>query len=75
MGQFGVGGNKLFPASEVAALAHIKGPNALRNTFIVRALNRGESHGSLIEKVGLREIKALRRYVTMPYCQKVEKAA
>lgn len=66
---------KLFPASEVAALAHIKGPNTLRNTFIVRALNRGESHGSLIEKVGLREIKALRRYVVMPYCPKVEKAA
>ena len=66
---------KLFLASEVAALAHIKGPNTLRNTYIARALHRVESHSSIIEKVGLRDTKALRRYLALRYCQSDEKAA
>lgn len=66
---------ELFPKTDVAVIANIKGPNTLRNTFIVRAIHRGESHDSLIKKVGLLDTKALRRYVAMPYCQKVEKAA
>ena len=66
---------KLFPGSEVAALAHIKGPNTLRNTYIARALHRVESHSSIIEKVGLRDTKALRRYLALRYCQSDEKAA